>query len=195
MASTRTVYRGSKGRFAGSGGGKAERVKSGGFANAAFRARVAQSRVASGTGARGSKKGKGKASFIQRHQKGIQRGVRVGSYVAAGALVAGALRAPTGGGNAGSKVNGRNVPGGGKGNPPSFVKATRRLTPNSPRTEAIPTVGRVPGVSLRDAVRAQAASSVKAGPNYNLAKGTKEYVGRRVTDGNYGFVMKAAKKR
>lgn len=39
MAGTRTVYRGSKGRFAGSSGGKAEKVRAGGFAHPGFQAR------------------------------------------------------------------------------------------------------------------------------------------------------------
>lgn len=46
MAGTRTVYRGSKGRFAGASKGKAETVKSGGFAHPGFRARVIESRRA-----------------------------------------------------------------------------------------------------------------------------------------------------
>src|SRR4051794_3172624 len=57
MASTRTVYRGNRGRFAGSSHGKAETVKSGGFANAAFRARVLSNRSATRANVRPSTRG------------------------------------------------------------------------------------------------------------------------------------------
>lgn len=45
MAGTRTVYRGAHGRFAGSSGGKPEKVRAGGFAHAGFQARFQASRA------------------------------------------------------------------------------------------------------------------------------------------------------
>jgi hypothetical protein len=77
MAGTRTVYRGSKGRFAGASAGKAEKVRVGGFANAAFQARF-QSTRASRAAARpsspaGAKAPRATTASRRRSPSGIYR--------------------------------------------------------------------------------------------------------------------------
>lgn len=89
MAGTRTVYRGNKGRFAGASGGKAEKVKSGGFANAAFQARF-QSMRAGKTNARpapsSSQKASPSKSFGLGHKLGKVAVVGGTSLLAGGAV-------------------------------------------------------------------------------------------------------------
>lgn len=76
MAGTRTVYRGSRGRFAGASNGRAEKVRTGGFANRVFAARVASSSkvsksstsLSSRAGAKGKSAGKSVLKFNKKHK-------------------------------------------------------------------------------------------------------------------------------
>lgn len=156
MAGTRAYRRDSHGRFAGSGGGtKVTYGKAGGFANSAFRARVAAGR-ASGLG--------GKAGA----RASVPRGGRNRSYSKTKAAL---QKAAIG---AGGAALGTVLAGG-----------AIRLAANSSRRSWAGAIGE--GVK-------KASPTVPSQPNYAAAAGTKEYVGRRVTDGNYGFVLKAGKR-
>jgi hypothetical protein len=155
MAGTRAYRRDSHGRFAGSGGGtKVTYGKAGGFANSAFRARVAGQR-ASGLGSKaGAQRTVSRPSRNRSYVKKALTGAAASAVgVGVGALLAGgAVRVAS---NA------------------SRNSWTKALTSGSVKS---------------------APPKVPGQPNYAAAVGTKEYVGRRVTDGNYGFVLKAGKR-
>jgi hypothetical protein len=97
MAGTRTVYRGSRGRFAGASAGKPETVRSGGFANAAFRARVASSPRASKQAAR--PKGRGMATSRPRltQSQAARKGRALGVAALKGVATNAAANVVTGG--------------------------------------------------------------------------------------------------
>lgn len=97
MAGTRVVHRGSRGRFAGASAGKAERVKAGGFANAAFRARVQSQRAAkkntlSSKMGRGFKAVAGVTPKQAVKQAAVSGAITAGSFATAGAISLAASR-------------------------------------------------------------------------------------------------------
>lgn len=196
---TRAYRRDSHGKFAGANGGtKVTYGKAGGFANSAFRARVSagrgQSKGAAAPPKSTGRKAGGRGAFPlnTRRRAAANAFVKKGGLVVVGAAaVGGGVYAANRLARPGALSSSRG--GAATGISPSGVKRT--LTKNSPRSEAIPMVGGRAGVSIRDAVRAQAAAQVKVQPNYSSVKGTREYVGRRVTDGNYGLKLSTKPRR
>lgn len=87
MAATRTYYRDSKGRYAGSSGGRAEVGKSGGFANATHRSRVGSQRAKAQSGQRLSRKSAGSRTAHVQRKSGFKSGARNTAKQVAGAAV------------------------------------------------------------------------------------------------------------
>lgn len=187
----RAYRRDKNGRFAGSGGGTTVTYgKAGGFANAAFRGRVAASRASRPSTQGGSKMGKARGSKSSSRFKGVKAlskkagkkalvgGLTVGAGVAGSALAVKAL-------NGSSAFGTKKVKSGAY----SGLGVGRREVVSMPRT-ALRNDALVGGRSVRSgAFVGQAASAAKKStgtkvtPNYNLAKGNKEYVGRRLKPG------------
>ena len=235
MAGTRTVYRGSRGRFAGAKGGKAEQVKTGGFAHPGFQARFQASRAARAKGgqqaappvrqaARSRSVGRGShrvalgqkvKGAVTRHPFATGAAVAGGFYVTRAVMANRSSRSMV---NRGPQINARipSVKSGGltAGSFQRLVNSGPRVAPSANSVFA-PSAGSanrgastrrvftmksgvggrpMPAGPLGRAVKNAAAPVTKVQPNYSAVKGTKEYVGRRVTDGNYGFVLKAGKK-
>src|SRR3954447_6718782 len=191
MAGTRTVHRGSRGRFAGASSGRAEKVAVG--------RRSLSSQAKSSTVARrpttSAARPKSKAVYkvigrpnSRKRTQFSKRALQVTAVGVVGATVAyqarnyaglhGLPTSPRMRTNVAERVAAASV-----------IRKTHATNSVLGRAEGIP-MARA-GVSLREAAKAAGAGGARrSGPNYGLAKGRKEYVGRRVTDGNYGFKLR-----
>lgn len=246
MAGTRTVYRGSKGQFAGASRGKAEKVRVG-------RRSISGTRATSGAARPRAQKSRVRAVLDKRaaarqasNVKPLNPNVKPRSRPAP--KTHGIVRAAKGSSRAGKVKFARNVaigvgvgagagylagraikrgsrvpipPGSGRLSGNFTTPGNRRYAPqprNSPNYRGLG-VGRrevvnMPRSPLRhDAIvggrsvssgafvgsvgkAARAAAGKKTGPNYSLAKGKKEYVGRRLKPGEgRGFKMATGKRR
>lgn len=193
MAGTRTVHRGSRGRFAGASSGRAEKVAVGRrslssqakSSTVARRPTISAARPKSKAVYRviGRPNSRKRREFSKKVLTGAAVGVAVGVVVGSQAIpmnrsirrVNGTPRMRT---NVAERVAAA-----------SAIRKTHATNSVLGRAEAIP-MARA-GVSLREAAKAAGAGGARrSGPNYGLAKGKKEYVGRRVTDGNYGFKLR-----
>lgn len=242
MAGTRTVYRGSRGRFAGASRGKAERVRVGTRSISGTRAtaggarpKAQKSRVRAALDKRAAARQANnvkplnpnvkprsrpvpKNHGIVRAYKGsttagkvkFARNVTIGVGIGAGAGYLGAKAITAG-------LNAKRVPtfdpiyrnvGVGRrevvGMPNSPLRRDAIVGGRSVRSGAFVTSNRNPrtgeksfGKLAREVSKAATASAgVRPGPNYSLAKGKKEYVGRRLKPGEgRGFKLATGPRR
>lgn len=203
MAGTRTVHRGSRGRFAGASGGKAEQVKVGrGYSRSVAgtkvsqhppglmsRSKAARTRYAAHqafTHTLGSK-APGKVKAVRNLAVGVAVGGAVG-YAGGKALGLGARairdrHTPTLTTHHGLGVGRREV----VGMPRSALRHDATVGGRSVKTGAF--VGQV-GKAAREMTGTKVK---KSQPNYNLNIGKKEYVGRRLKPGEgRGFKLAGA---
>lgn len=173
--STRTVHRGSRGRFAGASNGKAETVKVGsGYARATGGTQVASGVRHKTIGSRASALGRGarKVAANPTTQFVAVVGVAYGAQHLANRSL-GLRRNPIT-----QKVTSRST--GAQLTNKGFASATRARPPLGSPGNPRPMKG-----TRQFAMPAARPKS----PNYGSAKGRKDFVGRRVTDGNFGLKL------
>lgn len=171
MAGFRTVHRGSRGRFAGSSSGRAEKVR------VSRRTRIGNS----------IKKNGKKAARV-----GLVAGVSVGAGALGHAAIGRAVHGKKKSGLYSGKGVGRKEVVSMPKSPlnPFATGGDGRSARNGhfamPGPDFNPTAG---GVSNKPGGRVY--NGTKVTPNYSAAKGRKEYVGRRIKPGEgYGFKLK-----